>query len=97
MDDEGKWDKEQQHLDDHNHDLWLEEAMLTCEHEDFKITNIENVRTHGLRGEVLDKPTLDVELTCEFCGKNNFGAVYLHEVLEMLAHKLIPDTYEEWW
>ena len=104
-------DKEQQHLDDHHQDLLHEEALLNCEHEDFKITNIENVRTHDLRGHKMNHPMVEVELTCDFCDKTNYGDIRLVNVLELLneqdhfhskrnspyhSEKSIKPHYEEW-
>lgn len=96
MDDEGKWDKEQQHLDDHHYDLLHEERLENCEHDEWVITEIINTRTHGLRGEKLDDPMLEVEIECEFCGKSNMGEIQLGFVLKWLNQHTTPYYYEEW-
>ena len=84
MDDEGRWDKEQQHLDDYHYDLRHEEELANCEHEDYTITSIENIRGYCLRGHKMEKPIVEVELTCDFCGKTNYGEIPLEQVLELL-------------
>ena len=92
MDDEGKWDKDRQHLDDHEHDLLHEEALLNCEHEDYKITDIVNLRTHGLQYEKLNNPMLELEIVCEFCGKSNMGVIPLSALYDLV----LPYYDEEW-
>ena len=106
MDDEGKWDKEQQHLDDHHQDLLHEEALANCEHEEFGITDIVNLRTHGLRGEVIPNPMLELEIVCKFCGKSNIAEIpsttllnHLMKTRRFLGKGLWSGGVldEEWW
>ena len=75
---------DKEYLNDHYNDLLHEEAIATCEHEDYTITSIDNVRTHDLRGHKMKEPVVEVEVTCDFCGKTNYGDIPLKQLLELL-------------
>ena len=81
-DDEGKWDKEQQHLDDHHHDLWLDDALANCEHEHYTIEGID---------DETDRETLSLEISCDFCEK--LGT--LRVSMEQISLRL--DSYSTHW
>ena len=59
MNDEDKWDREQQHLDDHHYDLMYEEKLANCEHEDYIIEGIGDAAYSSL----------ELEIKCSFCEK----------------------------
>ena len=79
---------DKEYLNDHYNDLLHEEAIATCEHEDYTITSIDNVRTHDLRGHKMKEPVVEVEVTCDFCGKTNYGELPLEQVLDLLNNFL---------
>ena len=82
-DDEGKWDREQQHLDDHHYDLIHEERRANCEHEEYKITDIIDITGYNRK-----EPSVDAELTCLYCGKTNCAELPLAQVLDLLNNFL---------
>ena len=87
MDDEGRWDKDQQHLDDYHYDLRHEEELANCKCEDYTITDIVDIRGYERRNGAYQKmkePMVEVELTCDFCGKTNYGDILFARVLELL-------------
>tara|TARA_R100000234_G_C4990195_1_gene175166 strand:+ start:577 stop:891 length:315 start_codon:yes stop_codon:yes gene_type:complete len=88
MDDEGRWDKDQQHLDDYHYDLRHEEELANCECNDYTITAINDISGYSRKGHKVQEPIVEVELTCDFCGKSNYGEIPLEQVLDLLNNFL---------
>ena len=92
MDDEDKWDREQQHLDDHHYDLMHEEKLANCEHDDFTVKGIDDATYSSLQ----------LEIKCDFCGKLGHIDVLLKELLEknplhlITLYDLINVNAAEW-
>lgn len=84
--DDEKWDKEQQHLDDHHHDLWLEEAMLTCEHEDYTIRGIDDATYSSLR----------IEFSCDFCERAGMKWIGVEKIHDLIHNSILTDNDIEW-
>ena len=82
-DDEGRWDKEQQHLDDYHYDLMHEESLWNCEHEDWEYTELLDVSDKRVRtptGEITKwVKCFTFQIECDHCGRTSTAKVIVEE------------------
>jgi len=81
-------DKASEYLSEQAWEDMMEHKLLTCEHDEWRITDegIVDVQTWN-GGKKLDDPIAMVEIECCFCAKTNYGKVSYSEILKLLRQE----------
>lgn len=103
---EDREDKQREMLNDHHADLLHEEQVANCPHDDWLITSIEDIHVaaedgieafvQGYIDPIYQRSFMECEVTCSFCGKNNYLRAPLSLALDML-NKWVTNSISGHW